>query len=67
MQISNHSNPIDLGLPGGEKIYTAPENTGQVVLGRNLVSLLEEACRSLPNPKAFNQKTEEGWLSLSNG
>lgn len=49
-----------------EKIYQAPVNTGKVVLGRTLPSLLDEACDRAPNHKAFNQWSEAGWQSLSN-
>lgn len=49
-----------------EKIYRAPPNSGDVILGRTLPSLLDEACDRAPNPHAFNQWSEKGWQSLSN-
>jgi long-chain acyl-CoA synthetase len=36
------------------------------VLGRTLVSLLGEACESYPNPTAFNERTDAGWVPMSN-
>ena len=66
MQVGTHSDALNQSLPGAEKIYTAPENSGLVVLGRSLVSLLEEAVKNYPNPSAFNQRKETGWQSLSN-
>ena len=48
-----------------EQVYTAPAGTGDVQLGRTLVSLLDEVCEYYPNPKALNQRTEAGWVALS--
>ncbi|NNF59456.1 MAG: long-chain fatty acid--CoA ligase, partial [Rhodothermaceae bacterium] len=49
------------------QIYTAAPDSGDVVLGRTLPSLLDEAVEMYPNPKAFNQPKEGGgWLTLSN-
>ena len=48
-----------------EQVYTAPADTGDVQLGRTLVSLLDEVCEYYPNPKALNQRTEAGWVALS--
>ncbi|PMB52260.1 long-chain fatty acid--CoA ligase [Fischerella thermalis CCMEE 5201] len=48
------------------QIYKAPPNSGQVVLGRTLPSLLDEACDRTPNSRAFNQVTQTGWQALSN-
>ena len=50
-------------------IHTAPASSiGQVILGRTLPSLLDEAADAYPNPKAFNQpKAGKGWDSMSNG
>lgn len=45
--------------------YRAPPNSGQVLLGRTLPSLLDEACVRA-NSHAFNQWTETGWQPLSN-
>jgi long-chain acyl-CoA synthetase len=36
------------------------------VLGRTLVSLLDEACDKHPNPTAFNERTNAGWVPMSN-
>ncbi|MDX1439219.1 MAG: long-chain fatty acid--CoA ligase [Rubricoccaceae bacterium] len=48
-------------------IRTAPPNSGEIVLGRTLPSLLDEAVEKYPNPKAFNQPIEGGgWTTLSN-
>ncbi len=49
-----------------ETVVEAPENTGQLVLGRTLYSLLEEACQSISNDKAFNQRDASGWQAMSN-
>lgn len=48
------------------KIYTAPPNSGEVILGKTLPSLLDEACDRHPNLRALNQWTEKGWKPLSN-
>ncbi|NET50940.1 MAG: AMP-binding protein [Merismopedia sp. SIO2A8] len=48
------------------KIYTAPPNSAEVILGRTLPSLLDEACDRTPNHHAFQQPTAQGWQSLSN-
>nr|WP_315792024.1 AMP-binding protein [Fischerella sp. JS2] len=48
------------------QIYKAPPNSGEVVLGRTLPSLLDEACDRTPNSRAFNQLTQTGWQALSN-
>ncbi|MBW4561333.1 MAG: AMP-binding protein [Mojavia pulchra JT2-VF2] len=48
------------------KIYRAPANSGEVILGRTLPSLLDEACSRSPNSQALNQYTETGWQPLSN-
>lgn len=50
-----------------QTIYRAPPGTGEVVLGRTLVDLLDEACEKNPNPKALNQPTAHGYESLSTG
>ena len=47
------------------RIFTAPAGTGEAVTGRTLISLLDEACSLQNNPKAFNQRTAEGWQALS--
>ncbi|BAY24330.1 AMP-dependent synthetase/ligase [Calothrix sp. NIES-2100] len=48
------------------KTYRAPPNSGEVVLGRTLLTLLDEACDRFPNPRALNQFTDTGWQPLSN-
>ncbi len=40
--------------------------SGELVLGRSLVSLLDEACEKNPNPTAFNDHSQQGWVALSN-
>ena len=57
--------PNTRGVPHKQKIYTAPSESGEAVLGRTLPSLLNEACERWPNPKALNERTESGWRSLS--
>lgn len=47
------------------KTYRAPPNSGEVILGRTLPSLLDEVC-DRPNSHAFNQWTQAGWQPLSN-
>ncbi len=50
------------------EIRTAAPGIGDVVLGRTLPSLLDDAVARFPNPKGFNQPTPEGgWLTFSNG
>ena len=48
------------------KIHTAPPNTGNMILGRTLPSLLNEACDRYPNAQTLNDWTPKGWRSLSN-
>ncbi|MFQ5738846.1 MAG: AMP-dependent synthetase/ligase [Acidobacteriota bacterium] len=58
--------PSDRGA--GKRIYKGGgsfEEPGEVVLGRTLPSLMDEACRDFPNPKAFNQWNGKSWDSLS--
>ena len=50
-----------------EKPMSKPSSfSGELVLGRNLVSLLDDACEKHPNPTAFNDNTQQGWVALSN-
>jgi long-chain acyl-CoA synthetase len=49
-----------------DKLYRAPPNSGEVILGRTLPSLLDEACDRTFNSQALNQYTETGWQPLSN-
>ena len=44
-------------------IFSGPKN--DKVLGRTLTSLLDEACSMRDNPKGLNQRTADGWVSLS--
>ena len=49
------------------QIHTAPPSSkGKLELGRTLPSLLDEAADKYPNPKAFNQPRESGWMTMSN-
>ncbi|KOP27693.1 long-chain fatty acid--CoA ligase [Hapalosiphon sp. MRB220] len=48
------------------KIYRAPPNSGKVILGRSIPSLLDEACLIHSNSHALNQWIEGNWQSLSN-
>jgi long-chain acyl-CoA synthetase len=43
-----------------------PKAPSGAVLGRTLVSLLDEACDKHPNPTAFNERTSQGWVPMSN-
>ncbi len=44
----------------------APKVASGAVLGRTLVSLLDEACDTYPNPTAFNERIKAGWVPMSN-
>lgn len=46
--------------------YKGLPNPGEVLLGRTLPSLLEEACDRHPNSQALNEWTKKGWQALSN-
>jgi len=49
------------------QIHTAPPNSGDVVLGKTLPELLDEAVERYPNPKGFNQPLPSGgWKTMSN-
>lgn len=48
------------------QIHTAPPNSGTVVLGRTLPSLLDEACAETPNETAFSRHRDGAWESISN-
>ena len=52
-------------VPPQQQVYTAPADSGEIVLGRTLVSLLDEACARHDNPAAFNQRLGHGWTALS--
>ena len=47
-------------------IYRAPPDSGSLVLGRSLPSLLDEACNHHPNEQALNQWQNRNWQPLSN-
>jgi long-chain acyl-CoA synthetase len=49
-----------------ERTYEAPPRSGEVILGRTLPSLLDEACDTTPNEHAFHQWAETEWQPLSN-
>ncbi len=48
------------------EIYRAPPNSGEMILGWTLPSLLDEVCEDYPNSHALNQWTQTGWEPLSN-
>jgi long-chain acyl-CoA synthetase len=49
------------------KIHTAPPGSGDLVLGRTVADLLDDAVARYPNAEAFNQpRTEGGWTTTSN-
>ncbi len=48
------------------KIYRAPPDSGEMILGWTLPSLLDRVCKDFPNPHTLNQWTQTGWKSLSN-
>lgn len=47
------------------RVASPPPDSGRVVLGRTLPSLLDEAAEQRPNPRALNQRVEGGWEPLS--
>lgn len=47
------------------KTYQAPPDSGRVVLGRTIPSLLDEACATTPNNQALNRWVGNQWRSLS--
>lgn len=53
-------------IPPQPDSFSAPDGAGEVVLGRTLVSLIDEACERYSNPKALNQRVGESWEALSN-
>ncbi len=48
-----------------QKTYQSPPDSGRVVLGRTIPSLLDEACETAPNHQAFNRWADSSWRSLS--
>ena len=49
------------------QIHTAPPSNIEVVLGKTIPSLLDDAADNYPNPKAFNNPDGSGWNTMSNG
>ncbi len=50
------------------QIHTAAPNSGEVILGKTLPDLLDEAFERYPNPKGFNNPLPSGgWKTMSNG
>jgi long-chain acyl-CoA synthetase len=47
------------------RIFRAPPASGEAVLGRTLISLLDEAAERTPNPAAFHHQRGGRWLSMS--
>ncbi|OLP15477.1 long-chain fatty acid--CoA ligase [Leptolyngbya sp. 'hensonii'] len=47
-------------------IFPAPPDSGSLVLGRTLPSLLDDACDRYPHERALNQWQMRRWSSLSN-
>jgi len=50
-------------MPG--PIYTAPEDSGDPVLGKTLPDLLYDAVEAYENPRALNQPVGDSWTPLS--
>ena len=48
-----------------QKIYTAPPNTGEAVLGWTLPAMMYSACAQYTNPRMLNQPTADGWQPYS--
>ena len=47
-------------------IHTALPNSGDLILGRTLADLLDDAVARYPNPRAINQpRPDGGWTTLS--
>ncbi len=49
------------------QIHTAPPSNIEVVLGKTIPSLLDDAAERYPNPRAFNNPDGNGWMTMSNG
>ncbi len=49
-----------------DKIYKSPPDSREIILGRTLPSLLDEACHRHPTWQALSQWTNNGWQSYSN-
>lgn len=48
-----------------QKIYTAPPDAGDAVLGMTLPDLMYDACAQYTNPRQLNQPTAAGWKPYS--
>ena len=48
-----------------QKIYTAPPDTGEAILGMTLPDMMYSACAQYTNPRILNQPTGEGWRPYS--
>ena len=48
-----------------QKIYTAPPNAGEAILGKTLPDLMYDACARYTNPRMLNQPTADGWKPYS--
>ena len=49
------------------QIHTAPPSKIDVVLGKTIPSLLDDAVERHPNPRGLNNPRGSGWLTVSNG
>ena len=48
------------------QIHTAPPSNIEVVLGKTIPTLLDDAVDKYPNAKAFNNPQGSGWMTMSN-
>ncbi len=48
-----------------QKIYTAPPDAGEAILGKTLPDLMYDACARYTNPRMLNQPTADGWKPYS--
>ncbi len=48
------------------QIHTAPPSNIEVVLGKTIPALLDDAVEKYPNAKAFNNPQGSGWATMSN-
>lgn len=46
------------------RVVKSPPDSGEVGLGRTLPSLLDDAARGWPNPRALNQRVPGGWEAV---
>jgi len=47
------------------RVCTSPPGEGQVVLGKTLPDLLDEACEKYPNPRFLNMRVNGEWVTFS--